>query len=84
MLTFVKKFVLNFQRIIICTLLHRHGNNIVIEGGVDIIKVLDQERMHDAIQNRVGMPQLSCIMDCGDVAHGVGKYIIGDGGITCG
>ena len=22
-------------------------------------------------------------MDCGDAAHGVSKYIIGDGGITC-
>jgi GMP reductase len=31
----------------------------------------------------VGMPQLSAIIECADAAHGVGGYVIGDGGITC-
>jgi GMP reductase len=29
------------------------------------------------------MPQLSCIIECADAAHGAGGYIIADGGITC-
>jgi GMP reductase len=29
------------------------------------------------------MPQLSTIIECADAAHGIGGYIIGDGGITC-
>ena len=29
------------------------------------------------------MPQLSCVMECADAAHGVGGFIISDGGITC-
>ena len=31
----------------------------------------------------VGVPQLSAIIECADSAHGVGGFIIGDGGITC-
>jgi IMP dehydrogenase/GMP reductase len=31
-------------------------------------------------QTGVGMPQLSCIMECGDAAHGVNGKIISDGG----
>ena len=31
----------------------------------------------------VGMPQLSAVIECADAAHGVGGYIISDGGITC-
>jgi len=29
------------------------------------------------------MPQLSCIIECADAAHGAGGFIIADGGITC-
>ena len=31
----------------------------------------------------VGYPQLSCIMECADAAHGLGGYVISDGGCTC-
>jgi GMP reductase len=31
----------------------------------------------------VGYPQLSCIMECADAAHGLGGYILSDGGCTC-
>ena len=31
----------------------------------------------------VGIPQLSAIAECSDVAHGLGAHIIADGGITC-
>lgn len=35
------------------------------------------------LKTGVGMPQLSAIIECSDAAHGVGGFIIGDGGITC-
>ena len=35
------------------------------------------------IKSGVGYPQLSAIMECADAAHGMGCYIISDGGITC-
>lgn len=58
---------------------------LCIEGGVDVIKagIGPGSACTTRLKTGVGMPQLSCIMDCGDAAHGVGKYIIGDGGITC-
>jgi GMP reductase len=58
---------------------------LCIEGGVDIVKVGigPGSVCTTRLKTGVGIPQLSCIMDCGDSAHGVGKYIIGDGGITC-
>ena len=58
---------------------------LCIEGGVDVIKagIGGGSACTTRLKTGVGMPQLSCIMDCGDAAHGVGKYIIGDGGITC-
>lgn len=31
----------------------------------------------------VGYPQLSCIMECADAAHGLGGYVLSDGGCTC-
>lgn len=31
----------------------------------------------------VGMPQLSCIIETSDAAHGLGGHICADGGITC-
>jgi len=34
-------------------------------------------------QTGVGYPQLSAIVECADAAHGLGGYIISDGGITC-
>ena len=58
---------------------------LCMEGGVDIIKcgVGPGSACTTRLKTGVGMPQLSCIMDCGDAAHGVGRHIIGDGGITC-
>ena len=35
------------------------------------------------LKTGVGMPQLSCIIECADAAHGAGGFIIADGGITC-
>ena len=35
------------------------------------------------LKTGVGVPQLSAIIECADSAHGVGGFIIGDGGITC-
>jgi GMP reductase len=31
----------------------------------------------------VGFPQLSAIMECADAAHGLGGYVMADGGCTC-
>ena len=35
------------------------------------------------IQTGVGHPQLSAVIECADAAHGLGGYIIADGGCTC-
>jgi GMP reductase len=35
------------------------------------------------IQTGVGYPQLSAIIECADVAHGLGGHIIADGGCIC-
>ena len=60
-------------------------NTLCLEGNVDIVKcgIGPGSACTTRLKTGVGMPQLSCIMDCGDAAHGVGHYIIGDGGITC-
>ena len=59
-------------------------NTLCIEANIDVIKcgIGPGSACTTRIKTGVGMPQLSCIMDCGDAAHGVGNYIIGDGGIT--
>ena len=56
---------------------------LVINGGVDIIKcgIGNGSCCTTRLQTGVGMPQLSAIMECSDAAHGVGGYIISDGGI---
>jgi|TARA_Y100000992_G_scaffold301894_1_gene274054 GMP reductase len=60
-------------------------NTLCLEGDVDIIKcgIGPGSACTTRLKTGVGIPQLSCIMDCGDAAHGVNKYIVGDGGITC-
>lgn len=60
-------------------------NTLCLEADVDIIKcgIGPGSACTTRLKTGVGIPQLSCIMECGDAAHGVGKYIIGDGGITC-
>lgn len=59
--------------------------SLIMEADVDIIKagigggsVCTTRKV-----TGVGVPQLSCIMECSDAAHGLNRYIIGDGGITC-
>ena len=35
------------------------------------------------IQTGIGMPQLSALLECAEVAHKRGAYVLSDGGITC-
>lgn len=58
---------------------------LILRGGVDVVKVGigPGSACLTRMKTGVGMPQLSAIMECADAAHGVGGYIIGDGGITC-
>ena len=58
---------------------------LIINGKVDIIKVGigSGSVCTTRIQTGVGMPQLSCIIECADAAHGCGGHIVSDGGITC-
>ena len=58
---------------------------LILNGKVDIVKVGigPGSACLTRTQTGVGMPQLSAIIECADAAHGVGGYIIGDGGITC-
>lgn len=53
--------------------------------GADIIKVGigPGSVCTTRIQTGVGYPQLSAIIECADVAHGLGAHIIADGGCTC-
>ena len=59
--------------------------SLIMEADVDIIKVGIGPGSVCTTRKitGVGIPQLSCIMECSDAAHGLGRYIIGDGGITC-
>ena len=58
---------------------------LIINGQVDIVKVGigSGSVCTTRLQTGVGMPQLSCILECADAAHGCGGHIISDGGITC-
>lgn len=58
---------------------------LILNGKVDICKVGigPGSACLTRKQTGVGMPQLSAIIECADAAHGIGGYIIGDGGITC-
>ena len=61
------------------------GEELIINGGVDVVKVGIGPGSACLTRKKtgVGLPQLSAIIECADAAHGVGGYIIGDGGITC-
>ena len=52
--------------------------------GVDIVKIGigNGSVCTTRLQTGVGMPQLSAVLECADAAHGVGGYIISDGGIV--
>ena len=58
---------------------------LIIEGGVDVVKVGIGPGSVCTTRKKtgVGMPQLSCVIECADAAHGAGGFIISDGGITC-
>tara|TARA_B110000037_G_scaffold185765_1_gene215423 strand:- start:29 stop:1060 length:1032 start_codon:yes stop_codon:yes gene_type:complete len=58
---------------------------LIMRGGVDVVKVGIGPGSACLTRKKtgVGLPQLSAIIECADAAHGVGGYIIGDGGITC-
>ena len=58
---------------------------LIINGKVDVVKVGigPGSACLTRLKTGVGVPQLSAIIECSDAAHGVGGYIIGDGGITC-
>lgn len=57
--------------------------DLVLNGKVDIVKcgIGPGSQCLTRKQTGVGMPQLSCIMECADTAHGLDAQIIGDGGI---
>lgn len=58
---------------------------LILNGKVDVVKVGIGGGSACLTRKKtgVGMPQLSAIIECADAAHGVGGYIISDGGITC-
>lgn len=58
---------------------------LTIEAGVDIVKVGIGPGSVCTTRKKtgVGMPQLSCVLECADAAHGVSNFIVSDGGITC-
>lgn len=58
---------------------------LILNGKVDIVKVGIGGGSACLTRKKtgVGMPQLSAVIECADAAHGVGGYIISDGGITC-
>lgn len=57
--------------------------DLVLNGKVDIVKcgIGPGSQCLTRKQTGVGMPQLSCIMECADTAHGLDAQIIGDGGV---
>jgi GMP reductase len=57
----------------------------LILNGVDIVKVGvgPGSVCTTRIQTGVGYPQLSAAIECADAAHGLGGYVIADGGIVC-
>ena len=57
----------------------------LILNGADIVKVGigSGSVCTTRLQTGVGYPQLSAVIECADAAHGVGGYIMADGGCTC-
>ena len=58
---------------------------LISKAGVDVVKVGigPGSACTTRLKTGVGVPQLSCIMECAEIAHLAGGYIIADGGITC-
>ena len=55
----------------------------LVLSGADIVKVGIGPGCTTRIQTGVGYPQLSAVIECADAAHGLGAYVIADGGCTC-
>lgn len=57
----------------------------LILSGVDAVKlgVGPGAACTTRLQTGVGVPQLSCVIECADAAHGLGGHVCSDGGITC-
>lgn len=58
--------------------------NLILKGA-DIVKVGigPGSVCTTRIKTGVGYPQLSAVIECADAAHGVGGFVIADGGCTC-
>lgn len=59
--------------------------DLVYDGGVDIVKlgIGSGQLCMTRKQTGIGYPQLSCILECTEVAKSLNAHIISDGGITC-
>jgi GMP reductase len=82
---FVKKVSDNYPNlIIICgnVVSREIVEELIINCGADIVKcgIGSGATCITRSQTGVGMPQLSCIIECGDAAHGVNGKIASDGG----
>lgn len=87
LLKFVKMVRLKYPELtIICgnVVSREMVEELIINGGVDIVKIGigNGSVCTTRLQTGVGMPQLSAVLECSDAAHGVGGYIISDGGIV--
>ena len=84
---FVKKVSENYPDIvIICgnVVSREMVEELIINAGGDIIKagIGQGSSCITRTQTGVGMPQLSCVMECADAAHGVNGKLISDGGCS--
>lgn len=82
---FVKKVSENYPNlVIICgnVVSREMVEELIINCGADICKagIGGGSVCTTRTQTGVGMPQLSCIIECGDAAHGVNGKIVSDGG----
>lgn len=86
LIDFVKKFKVKYPDItLVCgNVVTREMVEELIICGVDIVKIGigNGSVCTTRLQTGVGMPQLSAVLECADAAHGVGGYIISDGGIV--
>lgn len=82
---FVKKVSLNYPNlVIICgnVVSREMVEELIINANADIVKVGigSGACCTTRTQTGVGMPQLSCILECADASHGLNAYIMSDGG----
>ena len=87
LMDFVKKLRHKYPNItIVCgnVVSREMVEELIMNGGVDIVKIGigNGSVCTTRLQTGVGMPQLSAVLECADAAHGVGGYIISDGGIV--